>query len=119
VCGIAGYFGRRKLGPEYLDACRVLMRRRGPDQEGSLSLKMRDGSNLYFLHSRLSIIDLDSRAQQPFSNGNDALCYNGEVYNYLELRSRLAGIGISFETTSDTEVLAKLLSQDGIRGISA
>lgn len=95
------------------------MRRRGPDDEGFVTRKTREGMHLYLLHARLSIIDLDSRARQPFTNGGDTLCYNGEVYNYLELRRRLAATGTTFQTESDTEVLAQLLSRDGMQGVSA
>jgi asparagine synthase (glutamine-hydrolysing) len=84
------------------------MRRRGPDDESFVTRKTRDGTHLSLLHARLSIIDLDSRARQPFTNGGDTLCYNGEVYSYLELRRRLAAPGTTFQTASDTEVLARV-----------
>lgn len=65
------------------------------------------GDQLYFLHTRLSIIDLDSRADQPFHDEKKWLIYNGELYNYLELRQG------SYRTRSDTEVLARHLRLEG------
>lgn len=108
MCGIAGHFVKNTLDAERLDACRGLMRRRGPDDEGFVTRKTGDGTHLYLLHARLSIIDPDSRARQPFTNGGDALCYNGEVYNSLELRRRLAASGALSQTEICTEVLAKV-----------
>lgn len=119
MCGIAGYFGKSEVDAEKLEACLGLMHRRGPDDRDLLHRKTQDGRNVYLLHSRLSIIDLDKRARQPFTDGNNALCYNGEVYNYLELKSRLAVAGETFETVSDTEVLARFLSKNGVQKISA
>jgi len=84
-----------------------------------LTRTTRDGSHLYLLHSRLSIIDLDPRSRQPFVHGADILFYNGEIYNYLELRDKLISKGVTFDTKSDTEVLSKLLSCDGIQGVTA
>lgn len=95
------------------------MRRRGPDDEGLVIQRTREGKNLYLLHSRLSIIDLDRRARQPFQRGSDVLCYNGEIYNYLELRGKLLQTGSVFQTASDTEVLAELLSKRGPLALSS
>lgn len=119
MCGIAGYFGRRALGPDRLKSCATLMRRRGPDDEGRVTQTTRDGRNLYLLHSRLSIIDLDRRARQPFQRGSSVLCYNGEIYNYLELRESLGKSGSVFRTASDTEVLAELLGTQGLPALSS
>ena len=57
------------------------------------------------LHSRLSIIDLDPRSNQPFTIGSTTIVYNGEIYNYVELREQLVARGIGLRTQSDTEVL--------------
>jgi len=66
------------------------------------------------LHSRLSIIDLGARANQPLRFGDKLMVVNGELYNYLELRRRLEGRGSApFVTTSDSEVLLRILAEDG------
>jgi asparagine synthase (glutamine-hydrolysing) len=110
MCGIAGFLGTAVLPPQRLAACRKLMRHRGPDAEATKCLELAGGRTLYLLHSRLAIIDLDPRSNQPFEYGHGLLCYNGEIYNYTELRRELEGTGAQFRTESDTEILAHLLS---------
>ncbi len=118
MCGIAGFFGTASLSPERLAACQRAMRHRGPDAEAVLHLELPAGRQLYLLHSRLAIIDLDARSNQPFAHENGVLCYNGEIYNYAELRREFANEGTQFQTTSDTEVLAHLLAREGDSGLS-
>ena len=65
-------------------------------------------------HNRLSIIDPDKRSNQPYFYKNFILSFNGEIYNYIEIRKKLVSKGYSFETTSDTEVIIKLFDLDGI-----
>ena len=116
MCGIAGYYGSATLSRERLEACRALMRRRGPD--GDAILERRIGErNAYLLHARLRIIDLDPRANQPFARRGGHLCYNGELYNYLELRADLERRGVRFSTESDTEVLAEIVASRGWQGL--
>lgn len=118
MCGIAGYYGRRDLPPDRISACFRLMGRRGPDGHGAVSRRI-GGMNAYLLHSRLRIIDLDPRANQPFARDDGHLCFNGELYNYLELREALGRRGLVFATESDTEVLAATLAADGWQGLDA
>ncbi|MHA1936592.1 MAG: asparagine synthase (glutamine-hydrolyzing) [Candidatus Thorarchaeota archaeon] len=117
MCGIAGYIGTVEISPERLDKTLGLMKRRGPDASGVYHQSQDSGKNVYLLHRRLSIIDLDKRANQPFRMDSKVLVYNGELYNYLEIKSDLAGAGHSFETTSDTEVLLRTLHESGWRGL--
>ena len=109
MCGIAGYFGREPLPDERLEKTLAAMRRRGPDARGSRTLGRTDGKCVQLLHSRLKILDLDRRADQPFFRDGITLVYNGEIYNYVELREELVRKGHVFTTTSDTEVLAAML----------
>jgi asparagine synthase (glutamine-hydrolysing) len=118
MCGIAGYFGPDTLPESRLAACLRLMGRRGPDGGGILNRRL-GGRNAYLLHTRLRIIDLDPRANQPFERDGGFLSYNGEVYNYLELRKALVAKGMAFHTQSDTEVLAAVLSERGWQGLDA
>lgn len=113
MCGIAGYYGSREFSDDRLRACEALMKRRGPDAFGMVRHKSADGRTFTALHSRLSIIDLDPRSNQPFEAGSGSLVYNGEIYNFLELRAELAEAGVRFETTSDTEVLYRLMERKG------
>lgn len=117
MCGIAGYFGSKPPPPERVERCLHLMRRRGPDAAASYRFANATGRQAVLLHTRLSIIDLDERANQPFRVGSQVLAYNGELYNYVELRRDLAAAGQKFQTESDTEVLAKTLIHHGIAGL--
>jgi len=117
MCGIAGYFGSDPPPPERVDRCLHLMRRRGPDAAASYRFANATGRQAVLLHTRLSIIDLDERANQPFRVGSQVLAYNGELYNYVEVRRDLAAAGQKFQTESDTEVLAKTLTHHGIAGL--
>lgn len=104
MCGIAGAFGRDALDPARRSAALASLARRGPDAEGSYSTVLR-GHALTLCHTRLAIIDLDLRSNQPFVRGDLALTFNGEIYNYREIRSELESLGHTFTTQSDTEVL--------------
>jgi asparagine synthase (glutamine-hydrolysing) len=103
VCGIAGCFQQtdgRKLTDVMIDR----IAHRGPDAGGVWSHEG-ERVSLHLGHRRLSIIDLSTAADQPFSKGNLTLVYNGELYNFKELRAELAASGASFDTASDTEVV--------------
>src|SRR5262249_9165217 len=115
-CGIAGYVGARVIAQECIANCERLMRRRGPDGKGRYAAAI-GARNILLLHSRLSIIDLNVRSDQPFHEQSQVLVFNGEIYNYVELRARLLAQGEVFRTESDTEVLAKLLRREGAAGL--
>ncbi|HPJ96675.1 MAG TPA: asparagine synthase (glutamine-hydrolyzing) [Syntrophales bacterium] len=104
MCGVAGYIGSNKIDEGRIVATMSKMINRGPDHQAFRTFQEND-LNVYLLHSRLSIIDLDPRSHQPFTIGNCSIVYNGEIYNYLELREELKKEGVYFRTTSDTEVL--------------
>lgn len=112
MCGIAGYYGFKIINKNKLNITLGLMKNRGPDASGIIKKKL-GKKKLYFLHSRLSIIDLGKRSNQPFIYKNLLLVFNGEIYNYIELRNDLMKIGYEFETNSDTEVLIKSIEYFG------
>lgn len=106
MCGISGYISRS----ENLEQKRPILRKmselmthRGPDEDGFYLKK-----NVALGHRRLSIIDLSS-GQQPMSNddGSTRIVYNGEIYNFPEIKKELESKGIVFKTKSDTEVILK------------
>lgn len=105
MCGIAGIVS---LSPDQLQQSVMGMleriRHRGPDGGGVKSLL---SQRIWLGHRRLSIIDLSSHADQPMAYANNRywITYNGEIYNYLELREELISKGHSFRTFSDTEVI--------------
>jgi len=89
------------------------MNRRGPDHAAYQEWINSNGRNVYLLHTRLSIIDLDPRANQPFNINKKWIVQNGELYNYLERREELTDQGLIFKTTSDTEVLLQAIDHFG------
>jgi asparagine synthase (glutamine-hydrolysing) len=109
MCGIAGFVG--SWSPSLAAAMTQAVAHRGPDGEGLWS---DDGVALG--HRRLSIIDLSAAAAQPMhsADGRYALTYNGEIYNFADLRLELEQAGTVFQTASDTEVLLELFARDGL-----
>ncbi len=94
-------------------AAASLLRARGPDANGS---HRSPSGRAVFAHRRLSIIDLDSRSNQPFStpDGRYTMVFNGEIYNFEELKVELSAAGQAFRTSSDTEVLLYALAHWGV-----
>ena len=81
-------------------------------------MKKEINKNLFFGHTRLSIIDLDSSSNQPFfENENYILTFNGEIFNYREIKEELKLHGYSFKTNGDTEVLLKSYIFWGEKGV--
>ena len=105
MCGIAGYFGNKEISEYKIKNALNSIFHRGPDSNGSYRLLDNDGFNTYLLHTRLAIIDLDKRSNQPYKIGSNVLTLNGEIYNYIELKKRLIEKGVNLKTNSDTEVL--------------
>ena len=62
-------------------------------------------NQVILIHSRLSIIDIDTRSDQPYSKDNLTIIFNGEIYNFIEIKKKLSDMGHSFQTNSDTEVI--------------
>ena len=114
MCGILGYFSKSvsaNLDFEFKKSLRELSHR-GPDAEGIEEFTLRTGK-LLFGHRRLSILDLSHQAGQPMisQNGRYTLIFNGEIYNYIEIRNELQSLGYTFTSTSDTEVLLYSLQE--------
>ena len=107
MCGIGGIINTNnsKIDPNIIENIKDSLEHRGPDNS---SIKYISESNC-FVHTRLSIIDLNDRSNQPFqsSDGRYTLVFNGEIYNFKEIRKDLESIGISFNTEGDTEVLKR------------
>jgi asparagine synthase (glutamine-hydrolysing) len=106
MCGISGFIGKNKISKEVIYKSLNLMKNRGPDGQFYKNIKVDNSVNLYLLHSRLSIIDLKKRSDQPFRKKHITLIFNGEIYNYKEIKKDLEELGYKFYTESDTEVLA-------------
>src|SRR5215203_400892 len=103
MCGIAGFIDS---SPNHVDA-KALMQK----MLASISHRGPDNSSIYqhgdvtFGHNRLTIIDLSESANQPMTQNDVTIIFNGEIYNYLEVRKELADKGIKFNTQGDTEVI--------------
>ena len=108
MCGIAGWFLKSGVSREDTDliAMADAIEHRGPDDRGYFFDREH---GVGFAHNRLSIIDLSSAGHQPMASEDGAvvLSYNGELYNFLQLRAELERLGHRFTSQSDTEVLLK------------
>lgn len=114
MCGIVGLLVRDGLtGQDVAEVAALaeLMARRGPDDDGTWD----DGGACALGFRRLAIIDLSAGGHQPMvgPEGADVLVFNGELYNFRELRRELVGLGRSFRSSSDTEVVRQALAQWG------
>lgn len=109
MCGICGFTGHRNDQKAVIERMMKSIEHRGPDSEGSFC-----GGEITLGFRRLSIIDLED-GQQPMesADGNLHIVFNGEIYDYKELRAELEAAGISFRTHSDTEVLVNTIQQYG------
>lgn len=120
MCGIAGAFLKRRDLCALTEVKRMCSRiiHRGPDAEGFWSGL--DGS-LAFGHRRLSIIDLSELGAQPMTSSSGAftVTYNGEIYNFREIRRELEALGYEFRGHSDTEVLVEAVDCWGVREATA
>lgn len=119
MCGIAGAVAltldaRPDVARVRAMSCQIA--HRGPDGEG---IWIAPSGRACLAHRRLSIIDL-STGQQPMTDEGErfGLVFNGEIYNYCELRDELRAQGATFRTQSDTEVLLRLLARDGVHAIA-
>lgn len=111
MCGIAGIISAdpAQLSEECLNKMALTLSHRGPDSE---NIWINANGNAGFSHRRLSIIDLSSTANQPMHYQNRyTIVYNGEIYNYIELKNNLQTQGYTFRSKSDTEVILAMYSK--------
>ena len=104
MCGLNFYLAKRDNHQlkKWIKDSREHIESRGPDNYSELFL---ESDKIGFSHSRLAIVDLDERSNQPFKYKDYILLFNGEIYNFLKIKRELVNLGYSFKTTSDTEVL--------------
>ena len=131
MCSICGYIGSKTIQINDFYQGHYSLRHRGPDDEGFVTfdncqlelykgpqttrklqkvlpdIRTKESTNLILSHNRLSILDMSSAAHQPMIDATDnyVITFNGEVYNYIELRNELESKGIKFKSNSDTEVV--------------
>lgn len=138
MCGIDGYFSfEKKLDIKDYYPAHLKLAHRGPDDEGFIALsngkieefcgddsieeskslrhiQKLEKSNLILGHRRLSIIDLSAAGHQPFRYENYYVIFNGEIYNYIELKEELSALGMKFKTQTDTEVFIAAIAKWGM-----
>jgi asparagine synthase (glutamine-hydrolysing) len=108
MCGIAGFFDRTGHSSRSdIVSMTDQLEHRGPDGAGYYFIKVQDSATLGLGHRRLSIIDLSSLGDQPMEFSGYFIVFNGEIYNFLEIKRELIAFGYSFSSTSDTEVVLK------------
>ncbi len=110
MCGIAGFFG--SFQPELLDRMNAIQAHRGPDFGTTFYLQ---NSLIGLAHRRLSILDPRPVANQPLKKNHAVLCFNGEIYNFRELKQDLEQDGFQFLSNGDSEVFLSLYLRDGVK----
>lgn len=138
MCGIAGFFNSTFDDNKTITLMTNALRHRGPDDEGYIAVNtetlkiteligndsvvggvnindFKERANLFLGHRRLSIIDPTPAGHQPMANDNNSIwiIFNGEVYNYIEIRQELKNKGYHFKTSCDTEVIIKAYEEWG------
>lgn len=115
MCGISVAISKNnsKISTDLVKSMNGKIVHRGPDDEG-----MYFGDNFAFGHRRLSIIDLSKTGYQPMVMDDLVITYNGEVYNYIELREELVSLGCIFQSSNDTEVILKAFQYWGVGAFS-
>lgn len=114
MCGIAGFslFNYQEGGDASLEAMHKAIYHRGPDASGTYL-----DDHIGLCHRRLSILDLSEAGNQPMfsADGNLVIVFNGEIYNFLELRADLEQQGVTFKSHTDTEVILALYAREGVQ----
>src|SRR5690242_8123420 len=121
MCAIAGILGRiDDRNQKALRRMAEAMKHRGPNGEGFWTGKPdRLGNGCMLAHRRLSILDLSEHASQPMVDrgSGKVIVFNGEIYNFRDLRGELEKRGETFESTGDTAVLLRAMARDGARAM--
>ncbi len=114
MCGIIGIISNEAIDPNLVMKMRDTLIHRGPDDQG---LYINDNKLVAFGHRRLSIIDLTPKGKQPMSNedGTIWIVFNGEIYNFKELKQELIKFGHKFKSSSDTEVIIHGYEEWGVK----
>ena len=113
MCGIVGHCSVDPIhNRQWINLGRDAMKHRGPDDKGEF---WSEDGRVGFAHRRLAIVDLAETGHQPMQIDDGQLCitFNGEIYNFLDLRHQLEGLGHKFVSSSDTEVILRSYRQWG------
>lgn len=117
MCAITGFIDFTNTSSQAtLEAMRDTMVHRGPDGAG-IHFEQHTNLSWGFGHRRLSIIDLTENAAQPMAWNDDWICFNGEIYNYAEIKADLQALGHTFQSSSDTEMILHAFRQWGVEAV--
>ncbi len=115
MCGISGFAdGKKELGLANLNVFNKVQHHRGPDNAGVVFIDSPE-ANIGLAHTRLSVLDLSEAGNQPVQFKHLTLVYNGEIYNYNEIKHDLSELGYTFLSKSDSEVLLKAFDAWGMK----
>ena len=120
MCGICGFIEKKSCSEELLTDMIDEIRYRGPDDRGVFMDQLQCGCQLGLAHRRLALLDLSANGHQPMSSesGRTVISFNGEIYNFKELRRQLEQKGCRFRTGTDTEVILYAYETWGIEAVS-
>lgn len=115
MCGICGFITPNKVTGEELRTMNATLVHRGPDGQGAEQYQLRDGWDVGFAHRRLSIMDLSANGRQPMHTMDDriSVVFNGEIYNYRELKKELSDY--VYRSVCDTEIILAAYLKWGIQ----
>lgn len=105
MCGITGFYTRKQSNEQVIQSMVATINHRGPDSFGVFNRVLPNGNQLSLGHARLAIIDLTPEGHQPMIYNGLHIVFNGEIYNYKEIRKKLEANGHTFSSHSDTEVI--------------
>ena len=117
MCGLIGFVDKK----EQIDLLKSMLSTihyRGPDDNGTYCDTLQN-STLHLAQTRLAILDLSKQGHQPFISAcqNYVIVYNGEVYNFLDIRTKLLNLGYTFRSSSDTEVVLYAYIEWGVKAV--
>ena len=117
MCGLAGFidFNKKSTRSE-LNKMTDVLYNRGPNNSGYELYKLKD-AHIGLGHRRLSILDLSNKGHQPMSFQHYSIVFNGEIYNFREIREELENHNYSFSSESDTEVILKAFHKWGVKSV--
>jgi asparagine synthase (glutamine-hydrolysing) len=118
MCGLTGYVDfKNRSEPSMLSNMLETLDHRGPDDSG-VEFFLNDNIQIALGHKRLSVLDLSKNGHQPYKFKNLVMVYNGEIYNFREIREELKSFGYSFLSDSDTEVVIKAFHYWGAKAFN-
>jgi len=117
MCGIVGSISNKNISEEYIRSSLLSMNHRGPDSNGFKKFNKTKLGYVFLGHTRLSIIDLSKNGSQPMNDSDSkiSITYNGEIYNFDEIKKELYNKGYSFNSNTDTEVIIYAYKEWGIK----